>query len=128
MNFMGVEWEYDCDYDFFQIAWPNDSGEKTVTQKFCGNKNGYNPDSNSTNEFPEEGLTINSSEFELRWSTDGSVIGEGFELEWSCTHGQRIPKIDPCNLSFAFKFSVCFFYFLVDDTGYFRSHIYKLYQ
>ena len=111
MNFMDIEWVPNCGYDFFQIAWPSDFGEIATSQKFCGH----------AGDFPEEGLTIESSGFALRWKTDGSVLGDGFELEWSCTHGQRIPQIDPCNLSFAFKFSVYFCFFLIDDTGYFRS-------
>ena len=112
MNFMGVEYEKSCGNDFFQIAWPNDSGVKTESRKFCGFKNAYsNADSNYGTEFPTEGLTINSTEFELRWKSDWSLPGEGFELEWSCNNGDsddgpNTPKIDPCDLSFAFKISV----------------------
>ena len=112
MNFMGVEYEESCGHDYFQIAWPNDLGDKIESQKFCGYKNSYsNADSNFGTEFPAEGLTINSTEFELRWKSDWSLPGEGFELEWSCNNsdsddGPNIPKIDPCDLSFAFKFSV----------------------
>ena len=108
---MGIEYEESCGNDFFQIAWPDDSGVKTESQKFCGYKNAYsNDDSNFGTEFPAAGLTINSTEFELRWKSDWSLPGEGFELEWSCNNGDSddgpsIPKIDPCDLSFAFKFS-----------------------
>ena len=109
---MGVEYEESCGNDFFQIAWPNGSGDKTESQKFCGFKNSYsNADSNFGTEFPAAGLMINSTEFELRWKSDWSLPGEGFELEWSCSYGDaddgpNIPKIDPCDLSFAFKFSI----------------------
>ena len=96
INFMGIELESSCGYDFFQIAWPNADAMET-TRKFCGFSNAYQNDTFSGNEFPEDGLTINSSEFQFRWLTDYSVIDEGLELTWTCS-GQKIPKIDPCDL------------------------------
>ena len=112
INFMGIEPESSCGYDYFQIAWPNVSTDLMEnTGKFCGYINAYNSDYASDyydygNEFPVDGLTINSSEFEFRWQTDYSVIDEGVELEWTCEgkHNQKVPKVDPCDLRIAFKF------------------------
>ena len=107
MNFMGVELQSSCGYDFFQIAWPNvETDLMNTTNKFCGFINAYgSPDTTWGNEFPVDGVTIPSSEFQFRWSTDYSVIDEGLELEWTCSggHQQKIPKVDPCDLRKAFK-------------------------
>ena len=102
---MGIEAERSCGYDYFQIAWPNVSADLMEnTGKFCGHVNAYESDYaydyDYGNEFPVDGLTITSSEFEFRWQTDYSVIDEGVELEWTCEgkHNQKIPKVDPCDL------------------------------
>ena len=104
---MAVELQWSCGWDFFQIAWPNvETDLMETTGRFCGHVNAYNrPDSTLGNEFPVDGITIPSSEFQFRWLSDYIIPDEGLELEWTCSggHNQKIPKIDPCDLRKAFK-------------------------
>ena len=108
---MGVEHQSSCGYDFFQIAWPNVEADLIdSTGKFCGFVDSYEGTTEWGNEFPADGITIPSSEFQFRWQTDYSVIYDGVELEWTCSggHNQKIPKVDPCDLRKAFKHNLCY--------------------
>ena len=113
MNFMSIEGERSCGYDYFQIAWPDVSTDVMEnTGKFCGyfdadyeeNDYAFGDDYYDGNVYYSDGLTINSSEFEFRWQTDYSVIDAGVELEWTCQgkKNPKVPKVDPCDLRKAF--------------------------